>query len=97
MTSYFFRLEGRTDVAERVEMRLDDPEEARAHTVAAIGDLLRAAGAGFWNGPEWQIDVTDEAGRAVCSLTVQGRAADSARADWPVAAVARSAAMANVA
>ncbi|EYD77586.1 hypothetical protein Rumeso_00752 [Rubellimicrobium mesophilum DSM 19309] len=97
MSCYHFHMEGHASASERVEMRLDDPEEARAHTIVAVGDMLRRAGAGFWNGPEWQIDVTDETGRLVCTLTVQGRAADAFHEDWAVAAAQVQPAMASVA
>ena len=83
MSCYFFHMEGHANAPERVKMRLDDPAEARAHAVVAIGDLLRGAGAEFWNGPEWHIDVTDETGRTVCTLTVQGQAADASLGEWP--------------
>ena len=81
MASFVFHMEGHADVPERVRMRLEDPVEARAHAVVAVGDLLRNAGAGFWNGPEWQIEVTDETGRTICTLTIQGQAVDTAQAD----------------
>ena len=97
MASFVFHMEGHADVPERVRMRLEDPVEARTHAVVAVGDLLRNAGAGFWNGPEWQIEVTDETGRTICTLTIQGQAADMAQADRTRVAARVQPAMAVVA
>jgi hypothetical protein len=80
MSSYVFQLKGHASAPERVEMQLDDPAEVRTHIAIAIGDLLGKANDGFWNGPGWHVDVTDETGRVVCSLSVQGRATDAPRA-----------------
>lgn len=97
MSCFFFHMEGHAAAPEHVKMRLDDADEARSHAVVALGDLLRGAGASFWNGPDWQIDVTDESGRTVCTLKVQGRAAETSQADWPTLATRAHPAMAVVA
>jgi hypothetical protein len=97
MSSFFFHMEGHAEAPERVRMRLDDPADARAHAVVAIGDLLRHAGAEFWNEPEWQVEVTDETGRTVCTLIVQGQLAEAAQEDRTFNAVRLQPAMAIVA
>jgi hypothetical protein len=97
MSCYFFHMEGHTSAPERVEMQLDDLAEVRAHTAVAIGDMLSRAGTGFWNGPGWHVDVTDETGQVVCSLSIQGRATDAPRTAKPTTLMRAKRAMTVVA
>ena len=86
MTCFNFRLEGRSGTAERVAMRLDNPAEACAHAVVALGDLLQDAGAEFWDRPDWQVEVRDDAGRVICTLMIQGLAGEAAQAEPSIVA-----------
>jgi hypothetical protein len=50
-------------------------DRAREQDVVAAGEAIRELGKPFWAGEESQMDVADESGATVCSLTFSSRAA----------------------
>lgn len=73
MPCYVFSVDGdgsvETDEGGTV---LSGPEAARATLVVFAGDLLREAGGRFWDPGQWRLQVTDEQGLVVCTLTITG-------------------------
>jgi hypothetical protein len=68
MARYFFHLRDGSEFIDREGTVLSGINEARAQAVVHSGEVLRESGATFWDGQEWRLWVTDEAGATVCAL-----------------------------
>lgn len=69
MPRYFFHIRDGEEVLDEQGTVLANHVEARAHAITVAGELIRDAGRKFWGGTEWQLQVLDEAGAAICTLT----------------------------
>lgn len=70
--SFFFDV---TDVGydrDNIGTELPDIYTAQAEAVRASSDMLRDIGARFWNGPEWMMEVKDDAQRRLFTLRISG-------------------------
>jgi hypothetical protein len=65
---YFFHVHDSVDLLDYEGTELTGPDEARVQAVVTAGELLRDVGGRFWNSPEWQLWVIDEAGQRICAL-----------------------------
>jgi hypothetical protein len=65
---YFFHVYDSVDLLDYEGTELTGPDEARVQAVVTAGELLRDVGGRFWNSPEWQLWVIDEAGQRICAL-----------------------------
>ena len=72
MPRYFFSIQDGHDLPDHEGTVLAGPDAARALAVRTSGEILQSLEAAFWSGPEWRMEVTDEQGGAVCTLSVQG-------------------------
>ena len=68
MRRYFFHIFDNEELNDEHGTVLANREEARAHAIIVAGELLRDAGKKFWNGTEWRLHVTDEAGENIWTL-----------------------------
>ena len=73
MPRYCFDIAKDEHVEDSEGVLLDGPQEACAQAVLLAGDMMRDLDGVFWNGAEWGVRVTDEAGQIVCSLKVSGQ------------------------
>jgi hypothetical protein len=80
MPRYFFHVIDGRDIIDHVGTVLPSLREARAEAIRTAGAILRDEGDQFWNGTEWQMNVTDAAGQSVLKLRFsaddQGNAPD---------------------
>jgi hypothetical protein len=68
MPRYFFHVIDGRDIIDNVGTVLPGLREARAEAIHTAGAILRDEGDQFWNGTEWQMNVTDAAGHPVLKL-----------------------------
>ena len=68
MPRYFFHVHDSEEMLDREGTVLAGFDEARAEAIKTAGEMLRDAGRRFWDGAEWRMWVTDEAGATVCKL-----------------------------
>jgi len=71
---YFFHVHDSADALDRVGTVLSGQTEAQKQAVVASGEMLKDYASRFWGHPDWQMRVTDEAGKTVCTLTVKAGA-----------------------
>lgn len=62
MPRYYFHLHDGTTHPDRDGLELADIGAARKHAASYLADLLRDGGEMIWNGEDWQLNVTDDAG-----------------------------------
>jgi hypothetical protein len=62
-------------VQARATFELSSLDQAREQAVVAAGEAIRDLGKPFWAGEELKMDVADESGATVWSLTFSLRAA----------------------
>lgn len=72
MPLYFFHIRDGRDWPDPTGTLLPDADTAGIQAVVTAGALIEDLGARFWNGADWQMDVVDEHGGAVCHLHVTG-------------------------
>ena len=77
MPRYFFTFTGEGSPNDQDGVDLADAGAAQKEAVVALAEALRDAGERFWNHRECVMSVTDERGREVCRLSVQGWASGS--------------------
>jgi hypothetical protein len=65
---YFFHVIDSRDIIDKDGTVLPGLSEARAEAIRTAGSILRDEGDRFWNGTEWQMNVTDAAGQSVLKL-----------------------------
>ena len=68
MPRYFFHVIDGRDIIDRVGTVLPSLREARAEAIRTAGAILRDEGDAFWNGTEWEMNVTDASGQSVLKL-----------------------------
>jgi hypothetical protein len=68
MPRYFFHVIDGRDIVDKVGTVLPNLREARAEAIRTAGAILRDEGDRFWNGTEWQMNVTDVSGDCVLKL-----------------------------
>jgi hypothetical protein len=68
MPRYFFHVIDGRDIIDHIGTVFSSLGEARAEAIRTAGAILRDEGDQFWNGTEWQMDVTDASGQSVFKL-----------------------------
>ena len=68
MPRYFFHVIDGNEYPDTEGTVLANPDAARAEAIRTAGSILRDEGDQFWNGTEWQMNVTDAAGQSVLKL-----------------------------
>jgi hypothetical protein len=68
MPRYFFNVIDGQEYPDKVGTLIASPDQVRIEAVRAAGEMLRDNGISFWNGTEWRMLVTDEAGDTICTL-----------------------------
>lgn len=72
MPRYFFNIQDGQDIADDTGTVCADAIEARAEAVVAAGEMLRDLDGRFWQISDWRMQVTDEQGATVCTLSIKG-------------------------
>ena len=68
MPRYFFNVIDGLSLPDPVGTELPDIGTARALAIKTSGEILRDMGAQFWNGKEWEMEVSDESGQVLFAL-----------------------------
>ena len=68
MPLYFFHIRDGQEFLDHEGTSCTNVESARAEALVTAGSILRDHGHKFWDGSEWRMWVTNEAGETVCSL-----------------------------
>jgi hypothetical protein len=68
MPRYFFHVMDGRNIIDHDGTELSGLREARAEAIRMAGAILRDEGDQFWNGTEWQMNVTDLSGQSVLKL-----------------------------
>ena len=68
MPRYFFHVHDGSSTRDEEGTELPDIFAAQEEAIHLSGELLREMGGKFWNGTEWGLEVTDEAGRMLFTL-----------------------------
>jgi hypothetical protein len=68
MPRYFFHVHDGSSTIDSEGTELPDIFAAQEQAILLSGELLREMGGKFWNGEEWSLEVTDEAGRILFIL-----------------------------
>jgi hypothetical protein len=69
MSRYFFHIKDGKEIRDEDGAELPDLQAVRDCAIKTAGDMLSdGGGADLWSGHEWQMIVTDEAGREVLVL-----------------------------
>ena len=68
MPRYFFHVHDGSSIRDNEGTELPDIFAAQEQAILLSGELLREMGGKFWNGEEWSLEVTDEAGRILFIL-----------------------------
>ncbi len=72
MPRYFFHVHDGRDIPDDIGTDLAGPDEARTIAVTAMGEAVKDLGAEFWKSAEWWMNVIDEQGATVCTLSIKG-------------------------
>ena len=83
MPRFFFNVDNgqgarRPEPPDREGTVLSGPEQAREEAIVLAGQMLRDLDGAFWDGGDWQLRVTDEAGATVCMLRFSGTKGEAA-------------------
>jgi hypothetical protein len=65
---YFFHVKDGKDIRDHEGTELAGVAEARDQAIKAAGEMIKHHGDTVWNGSEWRMNVTDEAGSPVFTL-----------------------------
>jgi hypothetical protein len=68
MPRYFFHGQDGYSIRDTQGTELPDIYEAQEQAIRTSGEILRDMGAKFWNGTEWELEVTDEHGQVLFIL-----------------------------
>jgi hypothetical protein len=68
MPRFFFHVHDGTSIRDDEGTDLPDIFAAQEEAIRLSGALLGEMGGKFWNGTEWSLEVTDEAGRLLFTL-----------------------------
>lgn len=66
---YFFHIHDGADLPDDEGTDLPNLDAARNDAVRLSGEMLRDSGGSFWNSGEWSVEVADEAGLTLFTLT----------------------------
>lgn len=69
MPHYFFHVRDGRDAPDLVGMELSSFREAKREAIVLAGALLTSPGRRFWRASDWSIDVADEEGELLLTLT----------------------------
>lgn len=69
MPKYYFNVIDGRNIPDDHGTELPDDTAAKAEARGVAGDLIRDMGPAFWDHDVWQMNVTDELGREVVSLS----------------------------
>ncbi|WP_157215397.1 DUF6894 family protein [Flavisphingomonas formosensis] len=70
MPRYHFRIFDGRPSSDHVSIELEGPNAARNYLPKLTGDLLREQGDSFWEGEDWRIEVSNEAGLILFAIFV---------------------------
>jgi hypothetical protein len=65
---YFFNVKDGKDIIDTEGTELAGVAAARDQAIASAGEMIRSDGDTVWNGSDWRMDVTDEAGDRLFTL-----------------------------
>jgi hypothetical protein len=65
---YFFNVRDGKDILDTQGTVLPSVAEARDQAIRSAGEMIRSDGETVWNGSDWRMDVTDEAGDRLFTL-----------------------------
>ena len=68
MPRYFFHVHDGSSTRDIEGTELRDIFEAQEEAIRLSGELLSEMGGKFWDGEDWSLEVTDEAGRLLFTL-----------------------------
>jgi hypothetical protein len=68
MPRYFFHVHDGTSTLDTEGTELFDIFQAQEEAIRLSGALLSELGGKFWDGEDWSLEVTDEAGRGLFTL-----------------------------
>jgi hypothetical protein len=68
MPRYFFHVHDSVSIFDDEGTDLPDLDAARVEAVRLSGEMLRDHAKQFWNGEEWKLEITDEAGLLLFTL-----------------------------
>jgi uncharacterized protein DUF6894 len=68
MPRYFFNVHDGQELPDAEGVDLADREAAHREAFRASGEMLKSADRKFLEGDDWEMHVTDEAGKTVCRL-----------------------------
>jgi hypothetical protein len=78
MPRFFFHIHDGQFLPDREGTELLNLREAKVQAVRLAGELLRDGNEAFWDGEEWQLEVTDEKGLVLFTLDFIATLAPSA-------------------
>ena len=74
MPRFYFHVRDGREFIDDEGLELPGLDEAREQAVISAGEAIRDLGKRFWNsGEEWHMEVSDEIGETVCSLTFSSK------------------------
>ena len=79
MPKFFFHVRDGQSFPDREGSELPDVREARLQAVRMAGEMLRDDRGTFWDGEEWQMEVTDAAGMTLFTLDFMATEAPAVR------------------
>ncbi len=79
MPRFFFNVHDGVEMPDLEGVELPDLRSARNEAVQLSAGMLRDAPEQFWNHQEWAVDVTDESGLILFTLTFVGTQAPALR------------------
>lgn len=82
MPHFYFNVHDGHDIPDEDGQELPNVDAAKVQAVIVAADMLRDHAHAFWRDGEWRLDVTDEAGTVLFSLTMIG--ADAPPAEAPI-------------
>ena len=68
MPRYFFHVMDGRNIIDDEGAEFPNLRDARTEAIRLAGAVLRDEGDEFWNGTEWQMNVTDASGQSVLKL-----------------------------
>jgi hypothetical protein len=74
MPRYYFNLISDRALAGPVEVELPTVKEARSWGLQTLDEILRDESMTFWDGSEWQMNVSDASGKCILRLRFSAEA-----------------------
>jgi hypothetical protein len=69
---YFFHLEDGAPNNDLDGIEFPNLDAVKRELTSLCGEMLADAGLKFWSNPDWRVRVTDDKGRLVLSVSIQG-------------------------